>query len=107
MKIKQNTTKNKVYYTVLTISYYILLYLTISYYTTLLFFVKCSASCLVLELRQSCPNDGSALREYAELHHEDIRLSDEIKRIKSGIAKFEQAKSGNNPGTVYTARGPL
>ena len=29
MKIKQNTTKNKVYYTVLTISYYILLYLTI------------------------------------------------------------------------------
>jgi hypothetical protein len=54
----------------------------------------------VLELRQSCPNDGSALREYAELHHEDIRLSDEIKRIKSGIAKFEQAKSGNNPGTI-------
>lgn len=39
---------------------------------------------------QSCPNDGSALREYAELHHEDIQLSDEIKRIKSGIAKFEQ-----------------
>ena len=66
------------------------------YYTTLpfCFSIKCSAysaSSSLVELRQSCPNDGSALREYAELHHEEIQLSDEIKRIKSGIAKFEQA----------------
>lgn len=41
--------------------------------------------------RQICPNDGIALREFAQLHHEEIHLSDEIKRMKSDIAKVEQA----------------
>jgi len=39
---------------------------------------------------QICPNDGIALREFAQLHHEEIQLSDEIKRMKSDIAKVEQ-----------------